>query len=150
MSDRNDVVIEAWNTVLFDKFVRFKHLLVDGSRGPQRRGAGAARASARRARARHRLRLRRQHACGSPPSWAPPATAVGVDCAANFIQAAKEDAARAGAANASFFVADVQADDLRGPYDHAFARFGTMFFMIARRGAAQHPQGAEARRRRSR
>ena len=29
----------------------------------------------------------------------------------------------------SFFVADVQDDDLRGPYDHAFARFGTMFFM---------------------
>ena len=34
-----------------------------------------------------------------------------------------------GAANASFFVADVQTDDLRGPYDFAFARFGTMFFM---------------------
>ena len=26
-------------------------------------------------------------------------------------------------------MADVQDDDLRGPYDHAFARFGTMFFM---------------------
>ena len=29
----NDVVIEAWNTVLFDKFVRFKHLLVAGLAG---------------------------------------------------------------------------------------------------------------------
>jgi hypothetical protein len=27
-----------------------------------------------------------------------------------------------------FFVGDAQWDDLRGPYDHAFARFGTMFF----------------------
>ena len=26
----NDVVVRAWNTVLFDKFVRFKHLLIGG------------------------------------------------------------------------------------------------------------------------
>jgi len=26
----NDIVIEAWNTVLYDKFVRFKHLMIDG------------------------------------------------------------------------------------------------------------------------
>ena len=29
----NDVVVEAWNTVLFDKFERFKHLLVAGLAG---------------------------------------------------------------------------------------------------------------------
>jgi len=58
-----------------------------------------------------------------------PGEAVGVDCAENFIQASERDAAAAGARNASFFAADVQGDDLRGPYDHAFARFGTMFFM---------------------
>ncbi len=32
MSD-NDVIVEAWNTVLFDKFTRFKHLLVAGLAG---------------------------------------------------------------------------------------------------------------------
>ena len=32
--------------------------------------------------------------------------------------------------NATFFVADVQGDDLRGPYDRAFSRFGTMFFAL--------------------
>lgn len=26
----NDIIIEAWNTVLFDKYVRFKHLFVEG------------------------------------------------------------------------------------------------------------------------
>jgi len=26
----NDIVIEAWNTVLFDKFSRFKYLFVEG------------------------------------------------------------------------------------------------------------------------
>jgi hypothetical protein len=30
MATENDIVIEAWNTVLFDKFCRFKHLLIDG------------------------------------------------------------------------------------------------------------------------
>ena len=30
MAAENDIVIEAWNTVLFDKFCRFKHLLIDG------------------------------------------------------------------------------------------------------------------------
>ena len=29
----NDIVVEAWNTVLFDKFERFKHLLVAGLAG---------------------------------------------------------------------------------------------------------------------
>ena len=29
----NDIVVEAWNTVLFEKFVRFKHLLIDGLSG---------------------------------------------------------------------------------------------------------------------
>ena len=30
MDDSNRVIVEAWNTVLYDKFCRFKHLLVGG------------------------------------------------------------------------------------------------------------------------
>lgn len=30
MTQDNDIVVKAWNTVLFDKFCRFKHLLTDG------------------------------------------------------------------------------------------------------------------------
>ena len=60
----------------------------------------------------------------------PTGEAVGTDCAANFIAASEQDARTAGVSNASFFCADAQTDDLRGPYDHAFARFGTMFFMM--------------------
>src|SRR6185436_8330187 len=60
----------------------------------------------------------------------PAGTAVGVDCAANFIDLCTREAAAAGIANASFFVADVQSDDLRGPYDEIFSRFGTMFFNL--------------------
>jgi hypothetical protein len=32
--DDNDVAVEAWNSVLFDKFVRFKHLLIGGWPSP--------------------------------------------------------------------------------------------------------------------
>ncbi|MGH8123415.1 MAG: class I SAM-dependent methyltransferase, partial [Rudaea sp.] len=55
-------------------------------------------------------------------------TAVGTDCAENFIHSAEADARAAGIHNAHFFVGDAQWGDLRGPYDYAFARFGTMFF----------------------
>jgi ubiquinone/menaquinone biosynthesis C-methylase UbiE len=124
----NDVVVEAWNTVLFDKFVRFKHLLIEGlsghsdellSRGKYRPGDRVL-----------------DVGCGFGDSTVriarlvgPQGHATGVDCALNFIQASERDAAAAGVRNANFFTADVQGDDLRGPYDHAFARFGTMFFM---------------------
>ena len=54
--------------------------------------------------------------------------AVGVDCAANFIRECELEAAKVNADNAKFMVADVEADDMGGPYDEAFARFGTMFF----------------------
>ncbi|MEO5671888.1 MAG: class I SAM-dependent methyltransferase, partial [Ramlibacter sp.] len=54
--------------------------------------------------------------------------AVGMDCADNFIRSAEQDARGAGVSNTRFFVGDAQWGDLQGPYDHAFARFGTMFF----------------------
>jgi ubiquinone/menaquinone biosynthesis C-methylase UbiE len=60
----------------------------------------------------------------------PTGVAHGVDCAPRFIDLARRDAAEAGVANASFFVADVQADPLGGPYDYVFSRFGTMFFNL--------------------
>ena len=129
MAGENDIVIEAWNTVLFDKFCRFKHLLIDGlsahsNEALDRRsypvgsrvldvGCGFGDST--------RLIARRVGASGA---------AVGVDCAANFVAAAQRESAEAGVGNASFFGADVQMEDLRGPYDFAFARFGTMFFMM--------------------
>lgn len=128
MSDANDVVIEAWNTVLFDKFLRFKHLVVEGLS-----------AHSNEALARHPYEQGSRVldiGCGFGDSTrliasrlGPGGAAVGVDCAANFIELASREAKELGPANASFFVADAQSDDLRGPYDHAFARFGTMFFM---------------------
>jgi len=125
----NDIVVEAWNTILFDKFVRFKHLLIEGLSGHSKEllsrplfqpgdhvldiGCGFGDCT----------RIIAQHVGND-------GRAVGVDCADNFIRASERDAAAAGVRNASYFRADVQADELRGPYDHAFARFGTMFFNL--------------------
>jgi SAM-dependent methyltransferase len=58
----------------------------------------------------------------------PSGEAVGVDAAANFIDAARRETAELAIANARFEVADVQAGALGGPYDMAFSRMGTMFF----------------------
>ena len=125
----NDVVVEAWNTVLYDKFVRFKHLLVAGL-------AGHSDEVLRRKLYPIGSRVL-DVGCGFGDSTiklaqlvGPSGEAVGVDCAENFVRAAERDAAQLGVQNAHFFRADVQVDDLRGPYDYAFARFGTMFFMM--------------------
>jgi SAM-dependent methyltransferase len=59
----------------------------------------------------------------------PSGEAVGVDAAPKFIDAATQEAKEAGVGNASFLVADVQTDPLNGPYDRAFSRMGTMFFV---------------------
>jgi ubiquinone/menaquinone biosynthesis C-methylase UbiE len=129
MAGENDVVIAAWNTVLFDKFVRFKHLLIDGL------SAHSDEALVRHAHPEGARVL--DVGCGFGDSTrliarrvGPRGEAIGVDCAGNFINAAEQEAKQASVANASFFVADVQTDNLRGPYDFAFSRFGTMFFMM--------------------
>jgi len=129
MSDDNAVVVEAWNTVLYDKFCRFKHLLIDGL------SAHSDEALSRRGYPEGSRVL--DVGCGFGDSTrliakrvGPKGQAVGVDCAENFIKSAQQEAKETGVSNASFFVADVQADDLRGPYDFAFSRFGTMFFMM--------------------
>lgn len=127
--NENDVVVEAWNTVLFDKFVRFKHILIAGL---------AAHSDELLSRSLFRPGERvLDIGCGFGDSTlkiartvAPRGEAVGVDCAERFVRCCEQEAAEAAVGNASFFTADVQGDDLRGPYDHAFARFGTMFFML--------------------
>jgi len=125
----NTIPIEAWNTVLFEKFSRFRAVVTKGMSGhsnellrrwPYPSGARVL-----------------DIGCGFGDTTqliaqqvGPAGMAVGVDCAANFIDLCTREAAAAGITNTSFFVADVQSDDLRGSYDQIFSRFGTMFFNL--------------------
>jgi ubiquinone/menaquinone biosynthesis C-methylase UbiE len=125
----NDIIIEAWNTVLFDKYVRFKHLFVEGL------SSHSDYALARQGYVPGMKVLDIGSGFGDSTiniaeKVGKTGEAVGVDCAEKFIAASREDAAVAGTDNARFFVADVGVDNLGGPYDQAFSRFGTMFFNL--------------------
>jgi ubiquinone/menaquinone biosynthesis C-methylase UbiE len=130
MSDvDNAIAIEAWNTVLFDKFCRFRHVLTEGLSGHSdelfRRKpfpAGARVLDIGCGFGDTTQRIAAHVTAGGE--------AVGVDCAQGFIDIATREARKASIKNASFLVADAQSDDLRGPYDYVFSRFGTMFFNL--------------------
>jgi ubiquinone/menaquinone biosynthesis C-methylase UbiE len=127
MTDESASTIEAWNTVLFEKFSRFRHLLTQGLSG-------------------HSEELFRRHpfvegqrvldvGSGFGDTAQRIASMVGahgrvtgVDCASKFVALASREASEQGLANTEFRVGDVQTADLQGPYDRVFSRFGTMFF----------------------
>jgi ubiquinone/menaquinone biosynthesis C-methylase UbiE len=126
-SESNDEATAAWNGVLFDKFVRFREVLTTGF---------TAHSDAALARCAVRPGARvLDVGCGFGDVTAtlaravgPTGAACGVDVAARFVEASRDDARSAGLSNTEFFRADVQTDALRGPYDLVVSRFGTMFF----------------------
>jgi ubiquinone/menaquinone biosynthesis C-methylase UbiE len=123
----NAGAIEVWNTIAFDTFVRFRDVITKGfaahsdaaiERRPPRSGwrvldVGCGFGD---------TAVKLAELCGAGGEC------VGVDAAARFIEASAATAKAAGCTNARFLCADVQTDDLAGPYDLAFSRFGTMFF----------------------
>jgi SAM-dependent methyltransferase len=123
----NNEATAAWNTVLFDRFSQYRHIFVVALKrfGDVAIAAGPPRPGDRV------LDIgcgfgdtARQLAEAAGPSG----HVVGVDAAERFIQAARDEAAAAGAEDVEFVVADVQTEPLGEPYDYAFARMGTMFF----------------------
>jgi SAM-dependent methyltransferase len=104
MSGENDIVVAAWNTVLFDKFCRFKHLLIEGL-------AAHSNAALDRQAFPEGSRVL-DVGCGFGDSTRLIAQrvgsrgeAVGVDCAENFVKAAREATREAGIANATAIMA---------------------------------------------
>ncbi len=126
--ENNAEAIEAWDTVLFDKFSRFRDVLTRGfsihgdallDRHPLRAGSRVLDVGC--GFGDTTLAIARRVGEGGE--------AVGIDAAARFIASARGDAESAGLQRAArFVVADVQSDPLGGPYDRVFSRFGTMFF----------------------
>ncbi len=123
----NEEAVEAWNGVLFDRFVQFRDVIVEGLGG-------------------HGDEALRRHppmpggraldiGCGFGDTTRQIAAIVGsggsahgVDVADRFIALAREEAVQSGAVNVSFDVVDVEVADFEPGYDYAFSRFGTMFF----------------------
>jgi SAM-dependent methyltransferase len=124
----NAEAIQAWDGPLFDRFVKFRHIVTTG--------LGAHGNAALRLFPPQEGQRVLDVGCGFGDTTqqiaeivGPEGEAVGVDAAERFIEAATAEAAEADVGNARFFVADVQTDPLGGPYDMAFSRMGTMFFI---------------------
>jgi SAM-dependent methyltransferase len=123
----NDEAIEAWNGVLFDRFVKYREIVTSGL------GAHGEAALALYPPERGERVL--DIGCGFGDTTrriaglvGPDGEAVGVDAAERFIEAARGEAEEAGVENARFVVGDVQLTKLEDRFDRAFSRMGTMFF----------------------
>jgi SAM-dependent methyltransferase len=118
---------EAWDGPLYERFVRFREIVTTG--------LGAHGDEALRLHPPRPGERVLDIGCGFGDTTQPLARLVGpegevlgVDVAPRFIETARSETAEMGVPNARFEVADVQTDNLGGPYDMAFSRFGTMFF----------------------
>jgi ubiquinone/menaquinone biosynthesis C-methylase UbiE len=112
ISPANAEAIEAWNGVLFDRFVQYRDVLVQGLGA---HGDEALRLYPPRPGARVL-----DVGCGFGDTSqriaelvGPEGSVVGIDAAERFIQIARSD---------------VETADLDEGFDYAFSRFGTMFF----------------------
>ncbi len=119
--------VRFWNEVLAPKFIRFRHILVDGlthhsaailPKLPVRRGDRVL-----------------DVGCGFGDTAmqlanvvGPEGEVVGIDCCDAFLAAADADLAQTGLPNVRFVRGDAEIALPEAEYDFVFARFGTMFF----------------------
>ena len=119
--------VQFWNEVLAPKFIRFRHVLVDGltrhseavfPRLPVRQGDRVL-----------------DVGCGFgdtamklAQAVGPTGEVVGIDCCDAFLAAAEADLALSGPDNVRFMRGDAEVALPEGAFDFVFARFGTMFF----------------------
>jgi SAM-dependent methyltransferase len=123
----NEEATEAWSGVLFDRFVQYRELIVDGLGG-----FGEVAMNMYPPKAGDRVL---DIGCGFGDTTqqlaaivGPTGQAVGVDVSEPFIEASIAEAQEAGVQNVDFLAGDVQVMDLGGPYDYVFSRMGVMFF----------------------
>lgn len=119
--------VQFWNDVLAPKFIRFKHILVDGlSRHseavfpalPVKPGDRVLDVGCGFGDTAIRLAER----------VGPDGTVVGIDCCDAFLDFAREEIAARGVKNVRFMRGDAEIALPAENFDFVFARFGTMFF----------------------
>jgi ubiquinone/menaquinone biosynthesis C-methylase UbiE len=119
--------VQFWNTVLAPKFIRFKHILVDGLTHhseaifpslPVREGDRVLDVGCGFGDTAIKLAKRA----------GPSGVVVGIDCCDAFLEIAQKEADKSGLANLSFMRGDAEIALPTGEFDFVFSRFGTMFF----------------------
>lgn len=119
--------VDFWNEILVPKFVRFKHVLVDGlthhsaqvfPKLPVREGDRVV-----------------DVGCGFGDTAielarrvGPDGFVTGIDCCDAFLDHGRSDAEAMDIGNVEFIVADVQTYPFEPVHDFCFSRFGTQFF----------------------
>jgi SAM-dependent methyltransferase len=127
VASENREATDAWSGPLFERFVEYRELVVDGlgrhgevalAAHPPREGGRAL-----------------DIGCGFGDTTRRIAglvgdagEALGIDVSEPFIDLARAEAAAAGCENVDFAVGDVQVAELPGRFDYAFSRMGVMFF----------------------
>jgi SAM-dependent methyltransferase len=123
----NEEALEAWNGPLFDRFVKYRHLVVDGlsphgeaaiHRHPPNPGDHVLDIGCGFGDTAQRL----AQLVGSDGA------VLGIDVAPRFIDVARAEAEQRGVGNVRFTVGDLQTMQFDEKFDYAFSRFGTMFF----------------------
>lgn len=123
---RNEYV-DFWNTILVPKFVRWRHIIVDGltlhsakifpslevHEGDKVVDAGCGFGDTA-------IQLARL--------VGPTGSVLAVDCCDGFLAYGRDDARAAGVSNVTFLEADVQSYPFKPVHDFCFSRFGTQFF----------------------
>lgn len=122
----NAEAIEAWDTVLFDKYVRFRHIID--------RGIDHVSDAAFEAVTFSKGGRVADLGCGFGGTTVemakrvgPDGIAIGIDAAPRFVAFAEQEAREQRILNAKFEVRDVQLDPLGEPFDLIFSRSGFMF-----------------------
>lgn len=129
VAPENEEALEAWNGVLFDRFLQYRKLVVDG--------LGAHGDEALRRHAPREGDRVLDIGCGFGDTAQQIAQLVGksgsvlgIDVASRFIDVAQREARDAGLDHLRFAVADLQTITFEETFDYAFSRFGTMFFAL--------------------
>ena len=123
----NEEAVAAWDGVLFDRFLQYRHIFTTGL------GAHGDRAMELYPPPKGARVI--DIGCGFGDTTqqlaalvGPEGEAVGIDSSERFIAKSIEEAEEAGVKNVRFMIGDVEVTDFGERFDHAFSRMGTMFF----------------------